>query len=93
VLKSVSTEKGDAVIAKTEDLSELVRQLRDDVPGPPLVVKEVAAILRLSSATTYELVRSGHLAAVRLPGCGKVLVERQSLRSYLDAGRTGAATA
>lgn len=61
--------------------------------APCLIVKEVAAIIRVSRPQVYALISEGVLPAVRLPGCTRLLVTPEDLRAYLDAGRSEAAVA
>lgn len=52
-----------------------------------LVVKEVAAITRMSKAQVYGLIKEGILASIQLPGCTRLLVAKADLDAYLQAGR------
>jgi excisionase family DNA binding protein len=52
------------------------------------LVREVALVLRLSKAKTYELVEKGVLPAVRLPGTKRIVIDDKDLVAYIEKGRT-----
>ena len=52
------------------------------------VVKDVAAITRLSKSEVYGLIGKQILPSIRLPGCNRILVDPDDLQRYLDSGRT-----
>ncbi len=56
-------------------------------PGPVLTVSEVAAELRVSTATVYALCNRGELAHSRVSQA--IRVERRELERYLAANRKG----
>jgi excisionase family DNA binding protein len=61
---------------------ELFAELHHD--GPPFVITEACAVTRLAKSTVYKLVAEHRL---RTLGCGKILITRDSLRSFLGLVR------
>jgi excisionase family DNA binding protein len=52
-----------------------------------VTVPEIMAVTRLSRSKVYSLIEQELLKSVRLPGVDRVLVAREDLEAFLEAGR------
>jgi excisionase family DNA binding protein len=86
-LQTLETNKGadglDALLWKLRAL----REASDKPLSPNLTVAEFALVTGLSKSKVYGLVEDKVIAAVRLPGCSRILIPVAALEDYLAGAR------